>query len=79
MSSYKVQSTRKYKKNFPGLLNSNSTAGSDVNEQDVVIMEVEKGINSSLAVVQPFGAMVSGGYKAESWRVTEVAHVSFQP
>lgn len=76
-SSYKVESTTRYKKNFPGLLNSNLIAGSDVNECDVVIMETERGINSSPAVMQPFGAMVSGGYRAQSWRVTGVVHASF--
>lgn len=60
-SSYKIQSMRRQERNFPGLLNS--TAGCDMNEWDVIIIETEKGTNSSLAVVQPFGAMVSGGYK----------------
>lgn len=42
-------------------------------------MEIEKGIKSSLAVVQPFGAMVGGGDRAQSWRVTGVVHALFQP
>lgn len=78
-SSYEVQSTRRQEKNFPGLLSSNATADSDVNEWDVVIMEMEKSTNSSLAAMQPFGAMGEWRYRAESWRVTGVFHALLQP